>query len=394
MYTNWQQEFINAAIAWKNIFLSWVAWSGKSYITKEFIEMLKKGWKEVAILAPTGVAATNIWWVTIHSATKLYWDQYDFVKKQTTPWHDFDVVIIDEISMVSAHMFDFIDRVLRRSVNLYESFWWLQIICVWDLSQLPPIINNKDKQRYEEVMKFIQEHGSFDFTKSKAFQLWKFETIFLEEVQRTKDDKFIDLLNDVREWNLNLNDFNTGEYSTHFSNRAVHIFSYNKDVEAFNLNRLKRLPWQTYTFNAKITWKFSPNDVLADVELKLKVWARIMIVKNNFQEWYVNGDMWEITNIFDEWIEVYLDRLDKCFMIPRTTWENKVFDQDWNEEVVWTFTQYPIRLWYSLTIYKCQWLTLNKVVVHYNRRMEPSALYVALSRATDYENLYIDLWDR
>ena len=382
---NTQQDFINEANEGKSIFLTGIPWSWKTYILKQWMEQNLN--KKIVVVAPTGIAAINAGWVTIHSAFKLYWDNYHIIRKQEINWENIDVLIIDEISMVSCELFDYMSEVIKKNRYCSDPFWWLQVIAVWDLSQLPPVYDLSKpevKDRYNSLMK--NKWGVL-FNLSDAYK-W-FTEINLTEPQRSKDPKLNDLLIRIREWDMTaVKEFQQWWYSTQFSNKAIHIMPYNYQVDKYNSDRLDKIPWKTYRFKWFIKWEFNANNVLAPMELNVKIWATIMVIKN-LENWLVNWDMWEVISIQEKTITIKSFRLEEEFEISLEKWENIHYDQEWNKEVLWKFIQYPLRLWFAITAHKSQWCTLEKIIFHYNSGLSQELIYVALSRGTTYEWIYI-----
>jgi ATP-dependent exoDNAse (exonuclease V) alpha subunit len=377
-----QEDFLIEANKWSNIFLTWIWGSWKSYILQEWVKQNSK--KKIVTVWPTWVSAINVWWSTIHSAFKIYWNDYRFIKSQLIQWSEVDVLIIDEISMVSCDLFDYINKILKRECKDTKPFWWLQIIVVWDLAQIPPIFWPDVRERYNEL---ITKHWSVLFNVSKSYKDWKFLEINLTENKRSVDDKLNNILNKIREWDLSsineLQKLNSEVDKTKY----VHIVPTNVLVDNINNVELEKIDWKKYLFKWRIKWQFNLNNVLTPDELILKIWARVMITKNF--EWMYNWDLWTILQIRKDWIVIMSDRLWLEILVQSVKWKNIIYDEHGNEEELWSFTQIPLKLAYALTAHKCQWLTLNKIIVYVNSRMSKEMLYVAFSRATDYNWIYV-----
>ena len=382
---NTQEDFLEAANNWCNIFLTWIAWSGKTYILNKWKEQNKD--KTIITVAPTWIAAIQSWWSTIHSAFKLYWDNYHVIKRQDIDWSEVDVLVVDEISMVSCEMFSFMHDVISQNRYNDEIFWWIQVIVIGDLAQLPPIydLRNEDtKRRYDKLM---SELWWVTFNFSKHFK-W-FTEINLTIPQRSHDDRLNLLLNRIRANDmLALYEFKTDWYTTRFYNSATHIYPYNNQVDSHNYDRLVKLPWKQFIYKWTVTGDFNLNNVLTPEELKIKIGCRVMIIKN-LECWLVNWDTWEVISIDWDEIRILSDRLELEFNIWIEKWENIKYDSHWNKDVIWKFYQYPLKLWYAITAHKAQWLSLDKVIFHYNKSLSKELVYVALSRARTYDNLYV-----
>lgn len=378
-----QEDFYLTADEWHNIFLTGVWWSWKSYA----IEKWKKDNKRLKIVtvAPTGIAAINVWWTTIHSAFKLSFGTKFFgISKQNIKWNQVDVIIMDEASMVWVWIVEQMDKILRSKKDPDKPFGWIQMIFVWDKAQLPPIITDQ-KERYD----IINQYGWVEFDHAHAYKEANFKTINLTENKRSHDDKLNNALNKIRVWKFDINDFQLWWYTSHFSNKAIHLMPFNAQVDRFNQEKLLKLKWRQQKFIASVTGNFNVKNVLSPEELILKEEAIVMITKN-LESWLVNWDMWTVKKIWSNYVEFYSFRKDKTYMILASTWEDKRYDAMWNETIAGTYTQIPMRLWWAITIHKSQWLTLEKVVFHHNKHMENSAVYVWLSRAVTWNDLYIN----
>lgn len=382
-----QQDFYDEANKWNNIFLTWVWWSWKTFALSKWKEETK--WKKILTCSPTWIAAIQAWGQTIHSMFKLFGNNYHVINSWKINWSIIDTLIIDEISMVSCELFDYIDKYLRKMLKKKEPFWWIQIICVGDLSQLPPVYNfNEDwvKDKYE---KLIIDLWWVEFNRSKTFAKAHFKTINLTVNFRSVDDKLNNILNDIREWEINsIHWFKSKGYTKLDYDNYTHLMPYNCMVDKFNSNMLNSIKWKEYKYKSKITWEFNTNNVLANDELILKVWVKVMIVKN-LKCWLVNWDSWYVTEIVWNNITFLSDRLWWEFIINHETWFNISYNESWDEEILWTFKQIPLKLNYAISIHKSQGLTLDKVMFHYNPRLSKELCYVACSRVRDYESLYL-----
>ena len=382
-----QEQFYELANEWHNIFLSgnWGTW--KSWAINKWCE--DNNLKKIIRVAPTGIAAINCWWETIHSVFKLYWSNYHVFRKQDIDWSIIDVLILDEISMVSGEMFDYMWEVIKRAYHNDKPFGNIQVIVVGDLAQLPPVYNFKEEWIKDKYNQRIKDFWWITFKHSKAYKEWNFKEIHLTENKRTTDDKLISLLNRLRTWDRTaINEFQHEWYSAQFYNKAVHIMPYNYQVDKLNEERLSKLPWKTFKFMWFTKGEFNLNNVLVPLELKLKVWARVMCVKN-LECWLVNGDCWEIIAINKDEIIFKSDRLWEDFEIHTEKWTNIHYDAEWNKEEKWCFVQFPLKLWYGITSHKSQGLTLDKVIFHYDSSLSNELVYTACSRATTFNWLYV-----
>jgi ATP-dependent exoDNAse (exonuclease V) alpha subunit len=341
-------------------------------------------WKKIVTVAPTWIAAINVWWSTIHSAFKLHFGtKFFMVSKQKIKWKKIKTLIIDEWSMVWVWILEQINKTLQKECWNKKPFWWIQVIIVWDLAQLQPIISD-----WKERLDIEDRFWWIEFYHSDAYKDWDFVEINLKENKRTNDDKLIEWLNKIRNNKFDINDFQLTKFTEAFSNEATHIMPYNYQVDSFNTEKLHKLKRNLHTFKARTTWNFNVKNVLSPETLNVKVWAKIMITKN-LEIWLVNWDMWTIKSINEDSFVIYSFRTEIEYYVPREKWEDKRYDEEWNEEIVWTFVQFPVKLWRASTIHKAQWLTFKKVVFYYNKRLDMKSVYTWLSRSVTWKNLYI-----
>lgn len=387
-----QEDFLKHANQWKNIFLTWFGGTWKSYIINQWMKEQKQLGKKIIVVAPTWVAAINVWWMTINSAFRFYGNFYHKVNRQEIPWDNIDILIIDEISMVSHDLFNYMSKVIRRSRKPITKipFGWIQVICVWDLAQLPPIVKPLNQEDADRIKKIKEEKWSFNFNTSRAYEEWNFMKIELTEIKRTNDDKLIWLLNEIREWKLeSLAKFQLSNYPDDLDENYTHIYFYNKDVDKYNIKKLNMINSPVHTFTWELIWTFDISSSIIPQVLNLKVWARVMVIKNDFDRWLVNGDQWTVTRIYwTDSVSVHIDRHDEEFDFVPEKWINKVY-RNWEEIEVWSFTQLPLTLSWAITSHKVQGMTLDKVCFHYTPWISQEAIYVALSRATSYNTLYV-----
>lgn len=382
-----QQDFYDAADAWYNIFLTGIGWSWKSYALKQWCD---KQSKKIIVTAPTGIAAINANGTTIHRAFGLWGDNYMKVNPQSIEWKEVDVLIIDEVSMVSCELLDYVDKVLRLFRVRELPFGWLQVILVGDLAQLDPVYNLSDPAVKERHTKLIEDKGSVLFVVSDAYINGKFKQITLTENKRSQDDKLNNLLNKVREGDLTvLSQFKRPMPRQDLSEH-VHIYPYNVQVDAMNKRMIESIPWQLKTYYGAITGTFNENNCITPKFLNLKVGAKVMITKN--LETLINGDTGIVMAMFPDRVTVYSERLLQNVDILQAKWENIIYDKHGEEEVVGAYHQIPLRLAYAITAHKSQWLTIDKVCFHYNSNLSRNLIYVALSRATTYDWLLITSW--
>lgn len=385
-----QQEALDIMLSGQNCFLTGEAGSGKTWLTQEYIRLLRQDSKTVIVTAPTGVAAINIWWATLHSTFRVFgmYPTKRTVRSQKISWTQVDAIIIDEISMVGPDILDQIDHVLRSCAKWHQPFWGIQVILVWDAGQLKPVYaphTPQDMEDYRAVS--ARYNGKLTFDSATAYVDWWFTRLHLTEPQRQKDPEFLERINLIRAGKastaLKFNQWCWDADSVHLMPTNDMVNNYN-EVKYYNLDAVER------KYKGKIDGDFNIKNAITPVELLLKVWARIMITKNDNNTGIVNGDAWYVKNFSTEWVNVYLDRFPwQTILVAPSVWQQIEYIGS-EEIVIGTYTQIPLKLAWAITIHKSQWLTLDNVCVHVTKGMKHDLLYVAVSRASSQEKLFIN----
>jgi len=385
----------------QNIFLTGKAGTGKTTLLKYFKENTKK---KVVILAPTGVSAVNIGGQTIHSFFKFGINVSPVSIKKATGstaiYKNLDSIIIDEISMVRADLLDCVDMFMRlNGKNKNLPFGGVQIIAVGDLFQLPPVVTS-----YEEEM-FSSYYKSPYFFDSKVFIDADFKLIELNKIYRQDDSKFIDILEGIRSGNIRDShlDLLNKRYQDPMDenldpsifNDYIFLVTTNAMADAINNGKLNELESNKIIFKGKKSGMFERN-LPTNEDLALKENARIMMLNNDKEGRWVNGDLGTVTKINEYKQEIYV-RLENGVeaLVPKYTWEMVKFsyDKDFDSvdtDVVGTFAQFPIRLAWAITIHKGQGKTYNNVIVDFGRgTFTHGQAYVALSRCRSLEGMIL-----
>lgn len=369
-----------------NVFLTGEPGAGKTYVLNQYIEYLKDHAISVAVTASTGIAATHIGGVTIHSWTGMG------VKKNLTPqeldslegkqylWKRFDttkVLIIDEISMLSSDQFDTVDQICRAFKRNTKPFGGMQIIAVGDFFQLPPI------SKGEEVQKFAFE--------SQSWKDAKLLVCYLKEQWRQEDGSLLSILKAIRKGDIEEGFPELEErLNVEFEDiiRPTRLYTHNADVDDINLQELDKLETDlaSYSMMGKgkddLVEKLKESCLSPEV-LYLKPGAIVMCTKNNFEAGYVNGTLGEVIEISKETgYPTIITNHGKTITIEPTTWAiddgNKVLAQ---------IEQVPLRLAWAITVHKSQGMSLDAVELDLSRAFEYGQGYVALSRARSLSGL-------
>ena len=403
----------------KHLFITGKAGTGKT----TFLKYIKEhSHKKMAVIAPTGVAAINAGGMTIHSFFQLPmglflpidgggWGNYSSevhnrstLIKNLRLRHDkrevlrqLDLLVIDEISMVRADLLDAIDTVMRhvRRQPLIP-FGGVQMVYIGDLFQLPPVARQEDWSILESHYK------SPFFFEAKALLTAPPLYIELKKMYRQKDDVFINILNNVRNNCCTTEDLERlhQQYDSTFTpskkESYITLTSHNVRADTINQNELNKLSGKSFIYNAQITGEFYDRSFPAEKELRLKVGAQIMFIKNDKGEArrYYNGKIGTVTNLEKDKITVVFPNETDDLELELEKWENirYTYDQqkdNLNQEELGTFTQYPIRLAWAITIHKSQGLTFERAIVDAGVSFAAGQVYVSLSRLTSLDGLVL-----
>lgn len=376
-----------------NLFITGKAGSGKTTLIKHVLS-LWQGKRQVAVTATTGIAALGLGGATLHSTLSLPIGILDPLavdtSKMSTKAKDvikaMDCLVIDECSMMTSVMLDYIDKLLQKIRGNDKPFGGVQIILVGDLYQLPPAANS-------EELKIIGLMGyqSEWFFDSKIWRSGIFKTIILNDVYRQTDQVFIDILNRLRVGIVNDDDLDTLNSRVGAQNNGVIIAPTNKEVAAINNAHLAKLSGAQFTYTAMVSGVFNANQCLAEEELVLKVGARVMFIANNYQADFRNGDMGTVNQLTSNTIIAKLD-IGREVLVERYTWENVGYSYNQKErklkrETIGEFEQFPLKPAWAVTAHKSQGLTLSQITLDASRFFACGQCYVVLSRVTTMAGL-------
>mgnify|MGYP001420352500 FL=1 len=375
-----------------HFYITGKAGSGKSTLLAYFRSITQKN---TAVLAPTGVAAIRVKGQTIHSffgfPPKVIQTRHIKKVRQIELLQNLETLIIDEISMVRADVFDAIDYSLRvHRKKLTQPFGGVQVIVFGDLFQLPPVVNMDESSLLER----IYPSGQF-FFHSNIFQDAQFKTLELQSIYRQKDDHFIYLLNAVRDGSIthsqidNLNDSLVDNFE--MDEGKIILTTTNARASGINQNYLKQLNSEEFSYRAQATGQFYKELFPTDEVLKLKKGAQVIMIKNDPEKRWVNGSIGTIHDIAEKKIKVKINH--KIYEVKKEKWDRIQYSYDDDqqevlENVTGSFKQYPMRLAWAITIHKSQGQTFEKVIIDMSQgSFAPGQLYVALSRCISLEGI-------
>lgn len=412
-------RFVNSTN--RHVFLTGKAGTGK---TTFLHQLAARTHKRFVTLAPTGIAALNAKGVTIHSQFLLPFGS--FIPERQLPaditfgsFHDqdtltrrhplnavrrnvlreVDLLIIDEVSMLRADLLDAIDfrmRAVRQ--DRYQSFGGAQVLLIGDLYQLPPVVKD------EEWRVLQRWYASPHFFESKVIREHGYAHIELDKIFRQQDGGFIRILNNLRNNTVTTADVDAlnAHYKANIpksdSEGVITLTTHNHKADELNQRALADLPGKIHSYAAQLDDDFPPSMFPVLERIDLKVGAQIMFVKNDMDKAYFNGKLAKVEELSEATITVRMEEGDgsegMLYELKREVWENKRYVVDANtkeqqEEVLGTFSQYPIKLAWAITVHKSQGLTFTKAIVDVGQAFAPGQVYVALSRLRSLEGLIL-----
>lgn len=373
----------------EHLFITGRAGTGKSTL----LSLLKKTTrKNAAVLAPTGIAALNVGGQTIHSFFRLppkMLDPNDISKRKNHYFYKkLKLLIIDEISMVRADLMDTIDVFLRINRERDLPFGGVQLVVFGDLFQLPPVVSSAFERKL-----LRERYGSPYFFSAEVFREVDLRMIELRTVYRQTERNFINLLDNIRTRRFDYDDLmeinSRHQPETDDEELAITLCSTNATVNTINSSKLKALPGNAYEFKAKLGGEFNPKLCPAEQFLLLKENAQVMFVKNDAEGHFVNGTLGRVVSISSDAIQVKVLHKGEynTIDVEPLEWELLKYQLDpddntrFKTRIAGTFTQYPLKLAWAMTIHKSQGKTFDRVIIDLGRgAFDHGQTYVALSR--------------
>jgi hypothetical protein len=371
----------------RNVFLTGSAGSGKTFVLNQYINYLKKHKIPVAITASTGIAATHLNGQTIHS-----WSGIGIKENLTTRdlsflagkkylsdhVSDVKVLIIDEISMLHKNQLELVNQVLQFFKSNQLPFGGIQIVFCGDFFQLPPI--GKTEQSNREKFSFM----------SNAWVNSNLNICYLSEQHRQEDQKLTKILNEIREGSVTQNSIDTLNWAVGntTTEKKIQLFTHNYNVDKINNQNLQKLKNTSKLFTAKT--KGNPKlleslkkSILTSEKLDLKMGAKVMFIKNNYEKGYMNGTLGEVDSFSEKGFPIIKTVNQRKIIAEQETWSI----QDESGKALVSFVQIPLRLAWAITIHKSQGMTLDEAEIDLSETFEKGQGYVALSRVKSFDGI-------
>lgn len=390
----------------KPIFLTGKAGTGKTTLLRHIKSTIDKNF---AVVAPTAVAAINAGGVTLHSFFQIPFgplipiinesgehnQAIKYSEEKIRLLKCLELLIIDEISMVRADLIDFIDLTLRKVKGSNRPFGGVQVLMIGDLYQLSPIFHDA----WHILKDYYKSPYFFD---SQVFKTVDVTTFTLEKVYRQSDPIFLEILNKIRENNINqellatLNEHYDPTLNDVWKDEYITLTTHNNLVTEINSDCLNKLPGEIHSFSANVTGDFPKDAYPVDENLILKTGAQVMFIKNDSsgKKQFYNGKAAKIVSIINDTIKVQFMDEGSEIEVEREIWQNVKYnlseaENKINEVNTGSFAQFPFKLAWAITVHKSQGLTFDKAIIDVSAAFAHGHAYVALSRCRSLEGLIL-----
>ena len=397
----------------KHFFLTGKAGTGKTTLLKK---ITKQTTKNFVVVAPTGVAAINAGGVTIHSQVNLpltsfipnsdsvnlnlvtnrraLMEHMNFRKDKRKVIQEMELLIIDEVSMVRADILDAIDFVMRKVRRRESPFGGVQVMLIGDMHQLPPVVKEPE---WAILKNYYASPYFFDSIVWKQLDAAEVE---LKKIYRQSDERFLRLLNNIRHQELDVEDYEKlkERYNPGFrptEKGYILLSTHNNKANQVNTSELQKLDARMYAFEAEIIGDFPEHIYPCESYLQVKEGAPVMFTRHDAVDGkYYNGKLAVVKKVDTENITVTFHSNNEDYLLKKEIWENINYTVDESKDkidknVIGTFTQFPLRLAWAITIHKSQGLTFDKVIIDAGNSFAAGQVYVALSRCRTLDGIVL-----
>ena len=392
-----QKAFDLVAYTNTSLFITGKAGTGKTTFIKGIQEIVDKNF---IVLAPTGIAAMNVGGQTIHSFFGLPFEaigpdtEFEVSREKRDVLIHTDTIIIDEASMVRCDWVDGIDRFLRSLMKTHLPFGGKQMLFVGDLFQLPPVVVYGSATA--DMLQDMYGSGTPYFYKANVMKRMSLPKIEFQKVYRQKDLRFLEILDRMRlgeNTNEDLDILN-GHVSSNdkVGDFAAILTAYVKMADGINEKKLDDIDSEEFCYQGDIEGDFRIQDTPVPMELRLKVGAQVIFCRNDFGHGLVNGTIAKVVALSDDQIKVVLEN-GKEIKVEKMVWEKResVYNKETKKvetEIIGSFTQYPLKLAWAITIHKSQGMTFDRMHFDLTRgTFAPGQAYVAISRMRSLDGL-------
>lgn len=390
-----QQEVFDLVKSGRNVYLTGLGGTGKSFILNRIIKWAKDNNKNVIVCAPTGIAALNIGGCTVHRALGIYPgatlkpNPYPYIPNDS-PLPQCDLMIVDEISMCRMDLFDYLSTVLKKAAfeRNAQGKKLCQLVVVGDFCQLPPVVPKGEKVVLDQLYGY--DVGNAYSFMGKEWHTWDFKKVELTEAIRQRDSKFVAALNACRVGDTNGLHWIENHAAARPAKNAITLCGRNDEAALINKSKLDAIPSEEWRYSAELTGEVDSGDMPTSKTLQLKVGARVMALANETISSYMNGSLGHVTQC----------NKDSVTVLFENGYEGVLYYHKWDItrptlkggkaelETIGTFCQIPLKLAYAMTIHKAQGQTFDSASI-YPDCWDPGQLYTALSRLTSIDGLHL-----
>jgi len=392
--TDGQQRVFDLVKQGRNVYLTGLGGTGKSYVLERIIGWARGADKNVIVCAPTGIAALNVGGSTIHRVlgigpNKILQNPIPYIPNGS-PLSECDLMVVDEISMCRMDLFDYLSKALGKAAawRKEKGKTRCQLVAVGDFCQLPPVVQKRERSLLD-AQYGADVRGAYPFMGTE-WGSWDFEKIELTEAVRQRDADFVAALNACRVGDIKGVRWIEQHAAKRPDEKAITLCGTNSQASQVNSRHLASLESDPITYHASVDGEVADQDMQTSQTLTLKAGARVMALVNQSESTYMNGTLGTIVDCRKDGVVVDFDSSGRSF-VSAHTWEvtKPVLENGrTRSQTIGTFRQVPLKLAWAITIHKAQGQTFDSATI-YPKCWESGQLYTALSRLTSVEGMYL-----